>query len=163
MYRGGGKQGKPYISCLTWRAGHPMLEYKTALELVSSEIAAAIRIEAVTPSITPASWDSDLQRLTSQRTRVQEGYEAGIYNSAEAFRKINAVEKQIDGIKRKIHEVEKGASRRKTLLALAQQSAASLENWVKSGNAAEVNRVLHSIISRVIISPDRTVQKIEFR
>jgi hypothetical protein len=163
MYRGGGLHDRSYLSCNTWGAGHPMIEYKTALKLIACEIAKAIHIEAVTPSVSPGSWDADLKLLTDQRARVQEGYETGIYNNSEALKKITAIEKQIDDIKRKIHEVEKGSARRKTLLELAQQSPEALENWVKNGNAVEVNRVLQSIISGVIIAPNQTVQKIDFR
>jgi len=162
MYRGGGQHGRSYLSCNTWGNHHPMIESKSALGLVAHAVANAIHIEAVTPSIKSNSWDTDMQSLIAQRTRVQDGYETGIYNSSEASKKINAIEKQIDGIKRKIHAAEMCSVRRKTLLELARQTPEALQIWIQTGDAAEVNRVLQSIISGIIISPDQTVKSIEF-
>jgi len=163
MYRGGGEGLRTYISCNTWGAGHPMLEYKNALVLVAHSVAHAIHVEAVAPPANPAMWGTDLKNLSTQRALVQEGFEAQIYTAAEAHKKISAIEKQIDDIKRKTIAIEKGSAGRKKILELATQSPDSLERWIINSDPVEINRVLQLITTGVIISPDQTVQNINFR
>jgi DNA invertase Pin-like site-specific DNA recombinase len=158
MHRSGGKKGvRVYLTCRTFRAGHPMVEYKNALNLLARAVANEIHREARSPAPKAENYDKELAALEKSRARIQQGYEAELYTAAEAHKKMMAVEHQIDTIKRKLLDLEKNSTARKMILDLAKLSPKKIERWILTSDPREVNRALHVILAEAVIDYDQNI------
>lgn len=139
---------------------HTLITEAEALALVPPKIQAALRSidDAALPSV-PVE-EVDLSALEHQRTRIQSGYERGIYSDEEAERKIKAVETQMQALKNGETQLRRREIERREFRRTVKENEVLIENlplWAREREPLKVNTLLARLCSKIVVTPDGEV------
>ncbi len=150
-----GKLNSRYPSDLTCQKGCISIYYPIALRLVADSVIKALQGYAVAEAVTDplAQLEAQLTAQHELRQRVQQGFEAQLYNAAEAQQRIVAIETEIDKLTRQRTRLSQSTQNRATLLELAQQDLTTLHAWLLHDDPATVNHLLTALCQTVTITP----------
>lgn len=149
--KGRPRRGRPRLVC---RRGHGIV-YDDAIHLLADKIRQDLKGRVITPRNRDdeiASIDRQIEIVLAKRPMVQEGYEAKIYTSKEAKERIAAIEDEVERLKQKQDRLKDTEERaRQVSETLGRMDLDNLEQWIKNDDPLVVNRLLSSIIQRVVL------------
>jgi hypothetical protein len=102
-----------------------------------------------------------LQELELLRNRIEQAYDAGVYNLEKFTSKVSNLDKQADVVKAKLAENERTSLNRSEFISVASAISQDLDDppaWVANHDPAEVNRLLHVLIDKAIVNVDGGVE-----
>lgn len=148
------------LTCNRRGPSHIIWEYDQAVPAIAGELQAFCRKLPIQSPSGPASTldlAAVMDDLAARRIRVQESAELGVFTPAEAAEKVAALERQAEDVQARIEaEATQAATRADFLQQLSGQMDYMAE-WITDDDPQIVNRLLSSLLRRIVISPDRSV------
>ena len=156
MHHHGHSQRWVYLRCNI--RGHVSYRYQDALETVAAGIADQLATYSSGPRETVVDNQAEIKRLQSLRLKVQEGFEANLYTPAEAGAKISRLESEIHRLQSQHQrQAQQDAMRRETL-KIIDANPAAMRQFILTGDPSLINRLLHTMIQGITITPQNEVQ-----
>lgn len=155
------------ITCRDFHSAHILFEYDEFLRQAVHEIQAALRDEAADPSPDDTEKVDRLKQKQADKTRarrkIQEGFEADLYNAAEAGRLLRDLDRETEELARDLERLaqqrEARAAANDALLNL--ETIAHLPEFFQHGDPAVINRALSTWLECLQLHPDGTIQIIK--
>lgn len=102
-----------------------------------------------------------LADLKAQRKRLEDGYQAGAFDLPSFLQRTAGLDSEIAQLEFSVNENETATSSARERYELLQSLAEygeSLVEYLTEGDALEVNHLLHSVISRVVVKAEGEVE-----
>jgi hypothetical protein len=153
-----GKHGKPpfeYLACSATHR-HWAMRYEKAVAFLTVELARQLKEYHSTPPapIDLAPLRQQLAEIQARRRRVQDGYEAGLYEAQEASVKLNALQEEAEAILNKIEKAESHQHTRQEWqerLGGLQGIAEAIPRVIQHDDPAHANQMLTAFIDKIIL------------
>ena len=161
----GGYKGKPRYKVLSCKDGrvHVVIPYEQAVDRVFREFAQHIqqeRLNRLEPKTDRSVYECAIDDLTTRRKRVQEGFEVGLYDKAEAAERLNEIERQMDEIRFKMEEGVQMSRARQEFFGLLPEHVDEFPQYLKEEEAEFVHRLLLAFIVKIVVHPDKRFEVI---
>lgn len=151
--------------CSSLTKGHITILDDLAIKLVTQAVINAIRnldtLQLPTPEDKRPSIQSELDDLNRRKKRWMDVYETGGIELTDLTERLSEITNRIEETEKRLSKIEhsltQGITTRKTLQALSV-SVETLPGYYLNGNKVQVNTDLHTILARVIVQPDKTVE-----
>lgn len=152
------KHGKPpweYLACPV--KGHFSIRYDTAMPLLSEAIVKGLQ---ALPEVDPPQDNQDyllgeIKELRERRTRVQDGYEKGLYSPTEAARRLVTIENDINHAQTKIDRIlrQKGVREEwQKRMGGLQGIIHKLPHAIQRGDPVRINQLLTALIEKIVFT-----------
>jgi len=150
---------------LTCAAGtsHVILPYEEAIVLIGEELARQLSAIPIQPvAVSAQTKENQLEGLLvdmkKRRTRVQEGFEAGLYTQLEASEKLNGLEEQLSRLEQMLNESRDAAQLREEFKSQIGTRLEHFPEWIREDDPQVVHRLLHALCESIWIHPDRRIE-----
>lgn len=157
-----GSPGKYHkvVVCRVASARHIRHDYDHFFELVSSAIQREMARDHDGGDVDETEDKADIIRQAiaatkNKRARVQDGFERGIYDSAEASARLRSLEKDTERLHRDLEKstVEK-VSRRDAAAFMQDVDPALVPEWLERGDTRRINRLLTAWLKEIRVNVD---------
>lgn len=153
------KHGSPpfeYLVCKKPRR-HWSMRYDQAVNLLTSELVTQLQHHQTSPHqpIDLEPLRAQLDDIKARRARVQEGYEAGLYEAAEASQKLNALQEEAEGISRRLEREQNQEHVRREWeerMGSLQGMIEGLPAAIRHGDPVRTNQLLSALIDKIILN-----------
>jgi hypothetical protein len=155
-----GKFTFKYLSCDTTH--HWSMRYEQAVELFTSALVQQLQDyqDNPPPPVDLAPLKAGLQESQARRTRVQAGYESGLYTAQEASKKLTDIEEEAESLLRKIEQAEnyeRTKSDWRERMGGLRGMIEKLPHHIQHGDPIRINQLLTALIDRIVLTKD-TIQ-----
>jgi len=146
-----------YLACPV--NGHFSMRYKTALQNLTDALIRQLKQYQTSPPPPPKlePLREELSALQIRRTRVQEGYENGLYSATEASQRLAALEDDISHTQTKIGRIQSLTATREQWqkqMGGLQGMITKLPKAIQHGDPARINQLLTALIDKIILKGD---------
>lgn len=157
-----GSPGKYHkvVVCRVASARHIRHDYDHFFELVSSAIQREMARDHDGGDVDEIEDKADIIRQAiaatkNKRARVQDGFERGLYDTAEASARLRALEKDTERLHRDLEKstVEK-VSRRDAAAFMRDVDPALVPEWLEKGDTRRINRLLTAWLREIRVNVD---------
>ncbi len=150
--------------CSVGHSSHVIVRDAAMLTLIGETLSQLVQDSQVPSVIIAADRTAELQRLVEQRTRVGDAYQRGLFDLDEFARRTSALDAEIASLERINHDAAKTAASsmaRTQALEFLRAAGDDLSTAISTGERQLVNKTLKQIISKIVITPAGTIEKIE--
>lgn len=148
------------IVCRGAGAKHIRYDYDEFITLVAALMQAELEREKNGVWVADEEDKSDIIRQAIEankrrRSKVQEGFESGIYDAPEASAKLRELEREAERLNADLEKVTAAKVTRKDVAAFMEElDFSSLPVWLTTENPREVNRILSTWLKEIRVSND---------
>jgi hypothetical protein len=149
---------------------HVIINYHECVEFVAWEVTRHFQKIQEQPLLETnnndvSQYEAAIEELKKRRGRVQEGFEAGLYDKIEASERLNSIDSQISDLRDKIDRRARSQLSRKDIIKGMQPihngNAKAFARWLLTHNPKVIHRYMTTFFEKIIVSPDRKVEIIE--
>lgn len=152
------KHGSPpfeYLVCKKPRR-HWSMRYEKALDLLTWELVRQLQHHQASPHKPAdlAPLRTQLEGIKARRARVQTGYEASIYEAAEASQKLNALQEEAEEISRRLERAQNQEHLRREWeerMGGLQEMIEEIPVAIRHGDPVRTNQLLSALIDKIIL------------
>lgn len=148
---------------------HVVINYHECVQIVAWEVARHFQKFQEQPQLETnndtSQYEAAIEELKKRRKRVQDGFEAGLYEKTEAAEKLNSIESQINDLRDKIDRRSRNEQSRKELMAnmqpINEDNIKEFVRWLLTYNPKVIHRYMTTFVDKIIVHPDKKVEVIE--
>lgn len=150
-----GKLPHEYLACPV--AGHYAIRYDHAVPMLTEALVTALKGKTAAHPAPPARLDPLLRQLSEldkRRTRVQDGYETGLYSPTEAAARLVTLENDANHVQDKINRLRNAQAVREQWqkqLGGMKGMLRDLPHAIQHGDPVRINQLLTALIDRIIL------------
>jgi hypothetical protein len=150
-----GREEFKYYGCE--KSSHWCMRYDAAIDYISNALVDELKRAQSMPvrpvDITPLK--TRLDAIASRRARIHDGYESGLYTSAEASAKLSKLEADAARISRSIEQAqdhERTRAEWKQRLGDLQKVLRHLPALIKNDDPVRINQLLAALIQKIVLT-----------
>ena len=123
---------------------------KTIAEQIQAESLQRRNPKKVNPTL-QENYDDEIKDIEQRIERVQQSAELGVYSPLQAAKRVSALQEELEKIARRKFEKEQAEKAQKDFSDLFEELEYMAE-WIMTDDPAIVNRLLRSVIEKIIIT-----------